>query len=357
MDEQLSSLMLDRMIYVLMEKEVPELDYIKNRFQIIMDDYKIEPKEKALIVYTEGKNDIYIKRFLMAKAVAGCTKRTIERYNADIRSALTEIGKDADQVTAIDVQAHIARMLARGLSKVTADNVRRSLSTFYAWCYREELIRKNPMTKVDHIKIRKQQKQAFSELEVELIRNATRTNRERALVETLFSTGCRVSELVSIKISDIDGNAIDVIGKGEKHRTVYLNARALLAIQNYLSERCDQNPYLFPKGSSNIRDPEHFGKCRSFGPEWYKDEMFVDPDGHADSSAIGAIVRSIGKRAGVEKCHPHRFRRTCATFALRRGMPLEQVSKMLGHEQLSTTQIYLDLSEKELEQAHAKYVI
>lgn len=357
MDEQLGALMLDRMIFVLMEKDVPELNYIKNRFRVIMDDYEIRPKEKALVVYTEGKNEIFIKRFLMAKAVAGCTKRTLTYYNYDLRRALSEIGKDADTVDSIDVQALLARMLSKGNSKTSADNMRRVLSSFFGWAQRERLISNNPMDRIDHIKFRGQKKQAFSELEVELIRNGARTNRERAVVELLFSTGCRVSELVSIKIDDIDGNAIDVLGKGEKHRQVYLNAKAIVAIQGYLSERTDTNPHLFPKMNGALRKPEHFKNLSKDGMYWYRNAAFVDPSEPSDKGTIESIVRNIGKRVGVEKCHPHRFRRTCATFALRRGMPLEQVSKMLGHEQLSTTQIYLDLSEKELEQAHAKYVI
>lgn len=357
MDEQLRSLMLDRMIYVLMEKEVPDLNYIKSRFQVIVDDYEILPKEKALVVYTEGKNELYIKRFLMAKAVAGCTKRTVAYYGKELHRALYEIGKDADTIDSIDVQALLARKLSSGISKASADNMRRVLSSFFGWAQRERLIPNNPMDRVDHIKYRGQKKQAFTELEVELIRNGARTNRERAVVEVLFSTGCRVSELVSIKIDDIDGNAIDVLGKGEKHRQVYLNAKAVVAIQNYLSERTDTNPYLFPKMNGILRESKHFKNLRKDGMYWYRDPAFVDLSEPSDKGTIETIVRNIGKRVGVEKCHPHRFRRTCATFALRRGMPLEQVSKMLGHEQLSTTQIYLDLSEKELEQAHAKYVI
>ena len=357
MDENLSASMLDRLMYVLMERDVPYLNELRGRFSMILNDYKIEPKEQAMVVFTEGKNEYYLKRFLLAKAVAGCTKRTLKQYEQDLRRSFSYLQKDADTITSLDIQAFLAQQLSRGISPATVDNYRRDLSSFFGWCQREELIPKNPMNKVDHIKVRKQKKQAFTELEVEQLRNACRNSREKAIVETLFSTGCRVSELVTIKISDIEDNTIDVLGKGEKHRNVYLNAKAVIAIQVYLSERTDTNPYLFARMSDIARDPKHFRHFRTNGKDWFKKSEFVDPFGHADSGTIESIVRELGKKAGVPNTHPHRFRRTCATFALRRGMPLEQVSKMLGHEQLSTTQIYLDLTERELAQAHAKYVI
>lgn len=357
MDEDLSAAMLDRLMFVLMKHEIPALQELRGQFTVILNDYRIEPKEQAMVVYTEGKNEYYLKRFLLAKAVAGCTKRTLEQYNNNLRRAFAAIGKDADTVTAIDIQAYSAQQLSRGISPATVKNRWLSLSSFYGWCQKEELIIKNPMNKVDSIKVRKQKKLAFSEMEVELLRNGCKNNREKAIVETLFSTGCRVSELVTIKIGDIDGSAVDVLGKGEKHRNVYLNAKAQVAIQTYLTERRDTNPYLFPRMDDTARAPENFSKMRIKGPGWYKHPEMVDMTDHASSSTIEVIIRDLGKRTGVPNAHPHRFRRTCATLALRRGMPLEQVSKMLGHEQLSTTQIYLDLSEKELERAHEKYVV
>lgn len=354
--EELSNTLLDRLMYVLMSNDVPDLPGIKARFVAIMADYQINPKETAMVVYTEGKNEYFIKRFLLAKAVAGCTKQTIKQYDDDLHRTFREIGKDADTITALDIQMYLAQQMQR-VSASTADNSRRYLSSFYGWCQREELIPKNPMSRVDPIKTRKQKKSSFSEMDVELIRNACRNNRERAIVETLLSTGCRVSELVTIRQDDLNGNSVDVLGKGEKHRNVYLNAKALLAIQSYTAERTDKNPYLFPKMLDEARSPERFGRFRKNGGDWYKNPDMVDCSGHADTGTIESIIRKLGKTAGVENCHPHRFRRTCATFALRRGMPIEQVSKLLGHEQLSTTQIYLDLSEEELQQAHRKYVV
>lgn len=353
MSEDLRTSALERLLFVLMQRDVPNLPEIKNRFQIILDDYKVEPKETALVVYTEGKNEYYLKRFLLAKAVRGCTKRTLEYYNQDLRLIFGSIGKDVDAITSLDIQLYLAKQLQL-VSPTTVNNHRRNLSTFYNWCYLEELIQPNPMNKVEPIKVRTEKKQAFTEIDIEKIRDACRTARERAIVEVFLSTGCRISELINIKINDLKGEGIDVLGKGEKHRMVYLNARAQFAISAYLAERRDKNPYLFPRASAIMRNRKNFPKLKA---EWYKNPNLVEEDGHIDISSLGQLLRRLGKRAGVKDVHAHRFRRTCATFALRRGMPIEQVSKMLGHEQLDTTQIYLDLTESELAYAHSKYVV
>ena len=266
------------------------------------------------------------------------------------------IGKDADAVTATDIQVLLATIMQR-TSKSYADNVRRDLSSFYSWLTREELIPKNPMLKIDKIKFQKKKKLAFTEYEVELIRNACKNNHERAIIEMLLSTGCRVSELISIRTDDINKDTINILGKGEKYRNIYLNAKAQLAIMQYISERNDSNPYLFPKSAVNTFADPQMSKVRKVLGDWYKYPDLVSTDGIRDKGSVEHTIRNIGKRAGVENCHPHRFRRTCATFALRRGMPIEQVSKMLGHANIATTQIYLDLSEEELAQLHRKYVV
>lgn len=186
------------------------------------------------------------------------------------------------------------------------------------------------------------------DMEIEKLRVAARDIREKAIVELLLSTGCRVTELVNIKLSEIDDDKILVHGKGQKDRYVYLNARAKLAVDMYVEQRKDKNPYLFPKGI--------FSKEGGEKHNWWMNPQNV-VDGHTSTGAIEKITRSMAKRTGVERANPHKFRRTCATMALRRGMPIEQVSKMLGHECIATTQIYLDLTERDLKQAHEKYVI
>ncbi len=282
---------------------------------------------------------------------------TIKAYGAGIRSILLAIGKTVDDITSDDIRYYLAlRQRRDGIAKVTADTELRYLRSFFQYLMAEEMVTRNPTAKVDRIKCDRRRKEAFTDLEIEKIRMAAQGERERAIIETLLSTGCRVSELTAIRIDEIDGNKILVHGKGAKDRTVYLNARAELAIQVYLNERKDTNPY-FLAGGIQALGAKGKKKRQAMSADWWKEPKLVTTNAHLNEGSVESITRNIAKRAGVEQANPHKFRRTCATMALRRGMPIEQVSKMLGHEEITTTQIYLDLTESELEQAHKKYVV
>jgi len=322
---------------------------------IILKDYEIEGRRTELAIVNEDLNQSLVKKFLVAKTVRNCTKRTLEYYKACIDKFLMFVQKDIPDITADDIRLYMAvRLKKDGVSEVTVNSERRSLGSFFGWLYTEELIRHNPMAKIDRIKERKQKKEAFTEYEIELLRAACRSGMETAMVEIFLSTGCRVGELVLMKRSELNGERIVVHGKGNKDRTVYLNAKATLALRKYLGERSDNSDYIFPKATPPVKAS---GKARAkcMNSDWYKNpELIIE--GHRDISSTENTIRNIGKRAGVPHTHPHRFRRTCATLALRRGMPIEQVSKMLGHEEIATTQIYLDLSEADLETAHRKFV-
>ena len=334
---------------------------MKMRIEMTLAPYDITKAEHALTVYEGDVNGIIIKRWLSAKIAAGCSSRTIKYYKTTVEKVLQTIGKPYMDVTADDVRLYIAVRVQRDkVTKTTANNERRALSAFYGWLQNEEILPRNPMKKVDAIKVTKRKKKAYSLLDLEKLRTGCRTNRERAIVEMLASTWCRVSELVQIRIDEINDGKVIVHGKGAKDREVYINARAQVAVQVYLNERSDTNPYLFPK-MKDAGDVGSFVKnaknAQTKYPEWYKSPEFVDPHEPTGMNTIENIVRELGRRVGVEKVHPHRFRRTGATMALRQGMPLTTVSKLLGHESISTTQIYLDVSDEELEQAHRKYVI
>ena len=211
------------------------------------------------------------------------------------------------------------------------------------------------MNKVEAIKEPKKKKKAFSNMELEKIRFACRNAYERAFIEVLISTWARISEIAEMKIADIQDNKIVVHGKGDKYRETYLTAKAQIAIQEYLKQREDENPWLFPKGA-RITELRKKGIPQKEMHLWWQHAENVRP-GRRDSGSLESTVRDIGKRAGVENCHPHRFRRTGATMALRAGMPIIEVSKLLGHESIATTQIYLDIEEKQLQATHEKYVI
>ena len=326
-----------------------ELQQIKMQFDILLHDYDVKKMSTELTVYHGDVNDEILVRFLRAKVAKGCTNRTLDLYQKCVSKILAKVGKPYNEVTPDDLRYYIAYRLSRdGVTKTTVGNEMRSLSAFYTWLRTEEVLLKNPMDKVDNVRPTRKKKKAFTQMDVEKIRAGCRTKREQAIIEVLLSTWCRVTELVNMKISDIKGGKCIVHGKGDKYREVFINARAQIAISVYLAERKDTNPYLFPKRKDGVR---------SSAALWYLEPGNVDPYLPMDKSTVESMVRNLGKRVGVNNVHPHRFRRTGATMALRVGMPILQVSKLMGHESIETTQIYLDISSEELEASHAKYVL
>ena len=303
-------------------------DEIQQRIVIALDQYEVQKRVTDVVVADPTDNENVIKRFMVAKAVAGRSKKTIEQYVRAVRKFAGAVNKKLLDVVPDDFRAYLAhRMIDDGRQGITLVNERSYISTFYDWAVSAELIMRNPIKMVDPIKVPKKPKKAFSELEIEKLRAACVTLKEKAVIETLLSTACRVSELTSIKTADIDENRIMVKGKGNKYGQVYLNSRAAYAIDAYVNSRTDNSPYLFP------------GR-----------------NGEGTSAGVQKILKELGARAGVTDVHPHRFRRTAATMALRHGMSIEMVSKMLRHEKLQTTMIYLDLDDRELQYQHAKYV-
>lgn len=299
---------------------------VRNILTLALMDCEITKYTKAVTIYAGTPNEQIIKAFIVAKRVAGTSDKTCKYYRFIISQFLNKIGLHFDEVTANDIRIYFAkRELEDGVSAVTRTNERRVLSSFYGWLFDEELISKNPMRKVDRIKTKKVQKKAFSQMDLEHIRAHCQNEKETAVIETLISTGCRVSELAGITLEDIDGDAVIVHGKGDKDRTVYLTAKAQFAIDEYL---------------------------KSDGYRKRRNKATVFPSVHQ----VQNIVKRIGDECGISKCHPHRFRRTCATNALEHGMPIEYVSRMLGHESLETTRIYLDLNDNDMKIAHRKYV-
>ncbi|MBR4668405.1 MAG: tyrosine-type recombinase/integrase [Butyrivibrio sp.] len=338
-------------------KEIPFED-IRAQITIILSDYEITRRCTEVAIRDEDKNNMYLAMFLASKAAGGRTERTLHAYKNYLRKIFFTIGKNIDEITADDIKLYLAKRLRIDkTSKVSVDNERRALSTFYGWMLNNEHISKNPMNKVETMKISKPKKQAFTEMDIEKLRDACRTERESMIVEVLLSTWCRVSELCGIKIEEIDGDKVVVHGKGEKDRTVFLNAKAQLAIEKYLIKRNDDNHWLLPKRKElGVRPLTSKGAKREDACRWYENKEMIDGDLHCDKGTIESIVRNLGKRAGVKNAHPHRFRRTGATFALKTGMPFMTVSKLLGHANIAVTQVYLDISDEDLENEHSKFV-
>lgn len=318
-----------------------DMNTVRNILTLALADCEITKYSKAVTIYHGESNETVLKSFLVSKKVEGKSTSTAKHYGFIMDQFFRKTGKLWDEVNANDIRIYFAkRELEDGVSPVTRNNERSVLSSFYQWLTDEELIPKNPVRKVPKIKEPKVHKKAFTQMELEKIRANCTNETEAAVIEILISTGCRVSELCGIRLEDINDDTVTVHGKGSKDRTCYLTAKAQMAIQEYMQS-------------------EYYRKRKAYGSEYlfmrkqFQNNECLKP---MDKSTIENMTRRIGKNAGVNNCHPHRFRRTCATMALERGMPIERVSHMLGHESIETTQIYLDLTENGMHEAHRKYV-
>ena len=308
---------------------------LKNIMLIAMHPYEfINKTGTELVVAEENEDQKMYQMFFVAKRIQGVTDRTIKCYNQYISTFLKFINKPIQEIDTNDIRYFLAVKKERdNNSDTNVDNYRRAMSSFFTWLMDEEYITKNPMRKVKKIKTEKKVKKPFTEEEVERMRSAIPKENKRlsAAFETLLSTGCRVSELVGINIDDIQGDEITVFGKGKKERIVYLNAKAKLAIEEYVNSRNDENPALFV--------------------------AMAKPHDRLRPACIEVDVRRLGRGCEIKNVHPHRFRRTCATLALNRGMPIEQVQLMLGHESIDTTTIYAISSRESVKASHKRYVI
>lgn len=318
-----------------MNLEHEENKKLKNLLWMELYPYSvIRIKETDVVVRDETINEHVIRMFFVAKSVQGCTKRTLVYYKNILSQFFSFLNdKPVDQITANDIRYYFAIKKERDGNKDSEiNNKRRVLSSFFSWLHEEEYIEKNPMKKIKGIRVEKRIKKPFKDVELEKLRYAAADNiRLTALIEVLLSTGCRISEVSGMNRDDLDGDEIIVYGKGKKERTVYLNAKAKLALERYLASRNDN-----------------------------KKPMFVSMDKPHDRlkvSQMGKEVRELGKACGVTDVHPHRFRRTSATMALNRGMPIDQVQIMLGHESIETTTIYAVSAQEAVKTSHKKYVV
>lgn len=309
-----------------------QIQIISNAMYLVLNDYSFAKKTQELVPKYNDEKTKAMQMFFVSKKVEGCTDKTLAYYNYVLKNFFTIIPHELTEISADTIRFYIAhRAMNDEISKCTQDNELRCLKSFFNWCSAEGYIGKSPTLNLKPIKQEKRIKQAFTEIELEKIRQAAKTKRDKAMIEVLYSTGVRCAELIGMNKSDIEGDEVVVFGKGEKERIVYLNAKAKIVLEQYLIERTDNNPALFVSS--------------------------VSPHNRMSTSAIESTIRRIGKDAGVKNCHPHRFRRTCATIALNRGMPLDQVSQMLGHSKIETTTIYARSNRSNVKSSHQKYVV
>lgn len=270
-----------------------------------------------------------LKKFLATKRVEGMADSTLRRYAEINRALLNYLGKPLEEITTYDLRFYLS--VRRQIGKVSnrsLDGMRRCYSSFFGWLSAEGVISHNPCAALAQIKCRKTVKKPYSAADMEKIRKACSNIRDLALVDFLYATGCRVSEVSRLEIPDVDFERMEcvVLGKGNKERKVYLTEVAAMHLQEYLNTRTDSCEALFA------------GRGKRLG-----------------KNGIEAIVKNLGKRAGVENVHPHRYRRTLATNLLDRGMNIQDVAAILGHADLKTTQIYCYISQANVKTAYRKY--
>lgn len=311
------------------------IEISKETLRIFLADYDISVRSTELQIPDNDNKAKAVNMFFVAKKIEGCTNSTLKYYGVILRRFFSEIGTTFENISADDIRLYLARRSMRDkLSKCSQDNELRVLKSFFKWTFGEGYISSLPTVNIKTIKQEKRIKKPFTEIQIEKMRMLLQTKadlRNIAIFEVLNSTGVRVSELIGMDKSGINEDEITVFGKGEKERIVYLNAKARLAIVKYLESRKDSSDALFVSSRK--------------------------PYSRLTKGAVETIIRNIGREAGVIGAHPHRFRRTSATMALNRGMPIEQVQQMLGHESINTTTIYARSEKENVKASHRKYVV
>jgi len=296
--------------------------------------HKFEGYEVVVSASPKPSNDkLVIQKFIASKRVEGCSEKTLGYYSSTISKALNSIGKAAINICTDDLRDYLNRyQLSNGVSKVTVDNVRRILSSFYSWLEDELYIMKSPVRRIHKVKTGKIIKETYSDETLEIMRDNCSCIRDLALIDILASTGMRVGELVKLNRDDIDFNARECIvtGKGNKQRVVYFDARTKIHLQNYLNGRTDTDNALFV--SLDI------------------------PHERLQISGVELRLRELGQRLNLHKVHPHKFRRTLATMAIDKGMPIEQVQHLLGHQSLDTTLQYAMVNQSNVKISHHKFI-
>ena len=287
--------------------------------------------EKELAKETSS-NEEYLQLFLDAKKIEGCSERTIHYYRTTIEKLLLTVDTPVRKMSTEEIRRYLVEyQKINNCSKVTVDNVRRNISSFFSWLEEEDYVLKSPMKRIHKIKTKQQVKETISDEDIEKMRDHCECARDLAMIDLLYSTGIRVGELVNLNIEDINFEAREcvVFGKGDKERKVYFDAKAKIHLQQYLRTRTDSNPALF---------------------------VTLDaPHNRLKISGVEIRIRKLGRKLNLNKIHPHKYRRTMATRAIDKGMPIEQVQKILGHSQIDTTMQYAIVNQINVKTSHQKF--
>lgn len=324
MSSELIQTIMHRMSDSLSESQ---MDMLQSVLNACLQQYMADQNRRAV------PDEELLASFISAKRVEGCSEKTLNYYGSTLRNVFSAIQVPIRQVTTNDIRVYLAEYQGRGtVSKVTIDNIRRILSSFYSWLEDEDYILKSPVRRIKKVKVSKIVKEIYSDEALEVIRDNCETLRDLAMVDLLSSTGMRVGELVNLDRADIDfqNRECVVLGKGDKERLVYFDARTKVHLRNYLESREDDNPALFV--------------------------TLNRPSNRLKISGVEKRLREMGRRLKMDKVHPHKFRRTLATKAIDKGMPIEQVQKLLGHQKIDTTLEYAMVNQNNVKMSHRKYI-
>lgn len=310
---------------------------VLQELQVFASNYDINQRETHVIPYQSNIPDCY-RVYMVAKKIEGMSPESMKTYNFYLTDFFEHINRPFEQVTTNDIRIYLYETQKRtGISNRTLDGKRLVINTFMDWCWKEGYIPNNPCASIKPIKFEEKPREPLSNMELEIVRDACENYRDKAMIELFYSTGCRLSEMVNLKISDIDftSKEVHLFGKGSKHRTSYLNAKAEYMLKKYFElER--------PKESIS-------------------DSVFVifrKPYNEMHKESIYARVKAIQKRSGIERSlFPHLLRHTMATDALNRGMNVAEVKEILGHEKLDTTMIYAKISHDSVKFNHKRYIV
>lgn len=296
-------------------------------------EVKVEKIEEQQEKLSSKTNEEYLDLFITAKDIEGCSQKTLKYYRATINKMFSLNDIPVTQITTEEIRQYLSDYQSiNDCSKANIDNIRRILSTFFSWLEDENYILKSPVRRIHKIRTPKVVKETYTDESLELLRDNTENIRDLALIDLLSSTGMRVGELVKLNIEDInfENRECIVFGKGSKERPVYFDARTKLHLKKYIDSRTDDNPALFVS--------------------------LLSPFNRLEISGVEIRLRELGRRVGVNKVHPHKFRRTLATRAIDKGMPVEQVQQLLGHSKIDTTMQYAMVNQANVKQSHQKFL-
>lgn len=299
------------------------------RLQEVMLKHLVErePRKKKI------SNKEYLAKFLEAKKMEGCSERTIKYYKVTVEQLLGKIIRPIRRITTEEMRKYLVDyQKINNCGKTTVDNIRRNISSFFSWLEEEDYILKSPMRRIHKIRAEKLVKNVITDEDIEKLRDGCTCLRDVAMIDLLYSTGIRVGELVRLNRSDINFSEREcvVLGKGDKERKVYFDAKSKVHLINYLNTRKDDNPALF---------------------------VSLDkPNDRLKISGVEIRLRQLGRKLNLDRVHPHKFRRSMATRAIDKGMPIEQVQKILGHSQIDTTMQYAIVNQNNVKAAHRKYI-